>query len=432
MKTSVFGMYVSLILLLTSVTLPPLGLAQNSNELTLESAITAAVANDDWLVANQDIEQAQLEQAIADGQLPDPKMSIGLANMPTDSFSFNQEQMTQLRFGVNQTFPGGDTLQLQEKRRQQESEVNPYLRDERKASMALMVSNLWLDSYLAEQSIAFIEGDRALFEQLIEITSSRYTNAVGLARQQDLVRAELELIRLDDRLAMLKQQQNSNKQKLSQWLPDDLVALPLSAQLPLLSTPNGSLASLAQATEFFATHPKILAHNKRIAVAETQVELTRQSLKPSYTVGASYGYRDNAPMGMERADFVSLDFSFDLPLFTEKRQGPRIRASEYTASARQTERLLLFKELYADYQQAMAELSVLEQRHDLYANSLLGQMNDLTEATLSAYTADEGDFEEVMRSYIAELNTKIELLQIDVQRLKVIARLNYLLTHSTY
>jgi outer membrane protein TolC len=149
-------------------------------------------------------------------------------------------------------------------------------------------------------------------------------------------------------------------------------------------------------------------------------------------VGASYGYRDNAPMGMERADFVSLDFSFDLPLFTEKRQGPRIRASEYTASARQTERLLLFKELYADYQQAMAELSVLEQRHDLYANSLLGQMNDLTEATLSAYTADEGDFEEVMRSYIAELNTKIELLQIDVQRLKVIARLNYLLTHSTY
>jgi outer membrane protein TolC len=403
-----------------------------SNELTLDAAIAAAIGNDNWLAANENIEQAQRELALADGQLPDPKMSIALANMPTDSFSFNQEQMTQFRVGLNQHFPAGNTLQLKERRRQQESEVNPYLRADRKASMALMVSNLWFDSFLAQQSIAFINGDRALFEQLIEITSSRYTNAAGLARQQDLVRAELELIRLDDRLAMLKQLQTSNKQQLSQWLPDDLVAAPLSQQLPQMIAPTTSLTSLAQATELFARHPKILAHNKRIDVAETQVELTQQSLKPSYTVGASYGYRDNAPLGLERADFLSLDLSFDLPLFSQKRQGPRIRASEYTASARQTERLLLFKELYADYQQAMAELTILEQRHDLYANSLLGQMNDLTEATLSAYTADEGDFEEVMRAYIAELNTKIELLQIDVARLKVIARLNYLLTSSNH
>jgi cell fate regulator YaaT (PSP1 superfamily) len=61
---------------------------------------------------------------------------------------------------------------------------------------------------------------------------------------------------------------------------------------------------------------------------------------------------------------------------------------------------------------------------------LLAQINDLTEATLSAYTADEGDFEEVMRAYIAELNTKIDLLQIDVERLQVLARLDYLLAGS--
>jgi uncharacterized small protein (DUF1192 family) len=37
-----------------------------------------------------------------------------------------------------------------------------------------------------------------------------------------------------------------------------------------------------------------------------------------------------------------------------------------------------------------------------------------------------------MRAYIAELNTKIELLQIDVARLKVVARINYLLATSDY
>ena len=60
----------------------------------------------------------------------------------------------------------------------------------------------------------------------------------------------------------------------------------------------------------------------------------------------------------------------------------------------------------------------------------LGFMLNVCGSTLSAYTADEGDFEEVMRAYIAELNTKIELLQIDVARLRVISRLNYLLARS--
>ncbi len=406
------------------------GFGQAPNELSLELAITRAQASDHWLVANSEIEQAQREQASAEGQLPDPKMSISLSNLPVDSFSFNQEQMSQFRVGVNQSFPAGDTLRLQEKRGQQQSQVNPFLREDRKATIALLVSNLWLDSFLAAQSITYITADRALFEQLVDITSSRYTNAAGLARQQDLVRAELELSRLDDRLAMLLQLQNSNKQKLSQWLDDDLIAMPLSKQLPERTALVRPLTSLAEATDFFAAHPKILAHNKRIEVAKTQVELSRQSLKPGYSVGASYGYRDNSPMGIQRADFVSLDISVDLPLFSQKRQEPRIRASELTASARQTERLLLFKELYADYQQAIAELTILEQRHEFYSSSLLSQMQDLTEATLSAYTADEGDFEEVMRAYIAELNTKIELLQIDVALLKVIARLNYLLTTS--
>ena len=35
-----------------------------------------------------------------------------------------------------------------------------------------------------------------------------------------------------------------------------------------------------------------------------------------------------------------------------------------------------------------------------------------------------------MRAYIAELNTKIDLLQIDVERLQVLARLDYLLAGS--
>ena len=404
--------------------------AQPNLVVTLDRAIERALIDDDWLTANTEIERSLLEEAISAAQLPDPRVSVGLANIPMDTFEFSQEPMTQFRVGVNQTFPRGDTLKLSERQKLQQSEVNPFLRDDRKARVSLLVSHLWLQSYLSEQSVALIEADRSLFEQLVEITSSRYTAGAGLARQQDLIRAELELVRLDDRLAEMRQQRDSNKQKLTQWLPDEFIAAPLSSELPTLTSPGAKLSSLSEAASFFEMHPRILAHNKQIEVAKTAVELAQQSLKPSYSVGASYGYRENAPMGVDRADFISLELSFDLPLFSEKRQKPMIRASQYNASSKQIERTLIFKDLFSSYQQAMAELTILDERQVLYAETLLSQINDLTEATLSAYTADEGDFEEVMRAYIAELNTKIELLQINVARLKVISRLNYLLARS--
>ncbi|HAG73729.1 MAG TPA: transporter [Gammaproteobacteria bacterium] len=400
------------------------------NELSLEQAVSRAVIDDEWIIANELIELSLSQESISAGQLPDPRMSVGLSNMPLDTFNLNQEPMTQLRIGINQTFPRGDTLALQQRQKMQQSEINPYLRDNRKANIAVQVSILWLNTFLAQQSIELIQNDRELFEQLVDLTGVRYTSAAGLARQQDLVRSELELTRLDDRLAMLRQLQNTNKQKLSQWLPYQLLGKSLSSVTPDIEPPTTRLTSLGQATDFFANHPTVRAHDKRIQIAQTKVSLTQQSLKPAYSVGASYGYRDNAPMGRQRADFISLDLSFDIPYFTEKRQKPKIRASRYTASARQTERILLFKELFSNYQQANAQLDVLDERKILFEDVLLDQMNDLTETTLSAYTADEGDFEEVMRAYIGELNAKIELLEIDVERQKVISRLNYLTATS--
>ena len=407
---------------------PSISWAQN--ELSLEQAVSRAVTDDDWIIANELIELSLSQESISAGQLPDPRMSIGLSNMPLDTFNLSQEPMTQLRIGINQTFPRGDTLALQQRQKMQQSEINPYLRDDRKANVAVQVSILWLNTFLAQRSIELIQNDRELFEQLVDLTGVRYTSAAGLARQQDLVRSELELTRLDDRLAMLRQLQNTNKQKLSQWLPYQLLGNSLSSVTPDIEPPATRLTSLGQATDFFANHPTVRAHDKRIQIAQTKVSLTQQSTKPAYSVGASYGYRENAPMGIQRADFISLDLSFDIPYFTEKRQQPKIRASRYTASARQTERILLFKELFSNYQQANAQLDVLDERKTLFEDVLLDQMSDLTETTLSAYTADEGDFEEVMRAYIGELNTKIELLEIDVERQKVISRLNYLTATS--
>jgi hypothetical protein len=59
-------------------------------------------------------------------------------------------------------------------------------------------------------------------------------------------------------------------------------------------------------------------------------------------------------------------------------------------------------------------------------------MNDQAEASLNAYTNDDGDFAEVVRARIAELNANIDYLNINVDRLKTIAALNYFSSSSEY
>ena len=54
----------------------------------------------------------------------------------------------------------------------------------------------------------------------------------------------------------------------------------------------------------------------------------------------------------------------------------------------------------------------------------------LAEASLSAYTRDDGDFAEVVRARIAELNARIEALDIDIARLQTITQLNYFFATS--
>ena len=425
-----FSIKVGLIFVFIIGTLAPVK-AQVADSLTLENAIEQAIINDDWLAANENRENALREEAIYIGQLPDPKMMVSLMNLPVNSLNFDQEPMTQFRVGINQSFPRGNTLDLSQKQKLQQSDVNPYLRNERVASVTLRVTQLWLDSYLFQESINLINNDRNLFEQLVETTDSRYRNAAGPARQQDLVRAQVELTRLDDRLTALQQKLENSRQQLAQWIPYQLVMIRITPELPDLSSPNVVITDLDDASNVFKRHPQVKAIDKQIDVSQTSVELAKQSYKPSFSLGASYGYRDNGPFDMKRDDFISFEVSFDLPFFTEKRQKPKVEAANFRASAVKTERILLFKSLFASYQQAISQLSVLEERRTLFNETLLAQIEDLTEATLSAYTADEGDFEEVMRAYIAELNAKIEVLGIEVERQKILAQLNYLLTIST-
>jgi outer membrane protein TolC len=297
------------------------------------------------------------------------------------------------------------------------------------------VATLFLDAYLAQASRQLIEADRDLFEQLVEAAEAQYTSASGRARQQDLIRAQLELTRLDDRLTRLHQEQEVAQQRLAELVPS-AGHQRIAAAMPNLGTEaSGRLArSRATSTALYAqleTHPAVLAVNRRIDAVATDTDLARQKYRPGWGLRAQYGYRADDPEGRSRDDLLTVGLTFDLPLFRGDRQDREVSAAVAREAAARTDRDLLVRELVSRLDAERAELIRLEQRQDIYRSRLLPQMSQQAEASLAAYNNADGDFAEAVRARIAELDTKIEALSIDVARQQTLARISYLLTTAT-
>ncbi len=397
-----------------------------SKSLPLEKAITLAKDNDIWMKGSVLREQSLLDEAEAVGQLPDPVMSLGVANLPIDSFKHDQENMTQLKVGITQRFPRGDSLDLQSQKSLLKSEVNPYMRAERSALLQQKVSELWLDSYQAEQTIKLIESERHLFEQLVDVTNARYTSTAGKAKQHDVVRAQLELTKLEDRLTRLKLLKETSKNLLEEWLPVEWHGSDLTDNLPTIELlADGNKKELIE--KVILQHPRLQIIDKKITIEEADINIAKQAYKSGWALNTSYAYRDDAPDGMERDDFISVGVSFDLPMFSAGRNDKKVSAASLRKQASTTDYELARRHLMANFYKAHVRLMRLDERSSLYKKRLLKQMHDQTDAALSAYTNDNGDFAEVMRAYIAELNSKIEALEIETERQKARAQLNYLL-----
>lgn len=411
-----------------------------SHSLSLQSALTTAIANDPWLLGSRHNQDSMDALSIAAGTMPDPRVSLGFANIPTDTFDFDQEAMSQFKVGVTQMLPRGDSLELQQRQIALLSKKFPYERQNRVAELRATVSELWLDAYRSRATSELIKSNRGLFEQLVDVATLSYSSAVGRSRQQDVIRSQLELTRLEDRLLVLQQQFEMDSQRLTQWLassPSERMApLMLPTELPVLylssdGSPSGAVALETVSREWLLQHPAVLALEQQIESASTGISLARQKYKPEWGVSASYGYREDDPVsGRDRADFFSLGVSFDIPVFKANRQDKEVRSAVSKTEAIRTRKWLLLRQLAAGLETSRAKLRRLESRSALYANQLLPQIREQADASLSAYTNDDGDFSEVVRARIAQLNTEIEALAIAVERQKTIARLNYFLSRA--
>ena len=153
------------------------------------------------------------------------------------------------------------------------------------------------------------------------------------------------------------------------------------------------------------------------------VNIKRQQYKPQWTINARYGFRDNTPEGEPRADFFSAGISFDLPLFTERRQDQKVRAAKFQLEAIKAERALTLRHLRSKFYATQNVINLLAKRRHLYKDSLLTQIEERASVFMNAYAHNESDVSSLSHANIAVLDARIELLNINIDIKKKYCRI---------
>lgn len=402
---------------LALVVLPPAGRAQAAAPLTLAAAERLALESEpgqESLVARA---SALADRAVAAGELPDPVLRLGLANFPLESGGFGTEAMTQAQVALRQEFPRGDTLALSTRRLELQAEELSQSVEVRRRDVLYAVREAWLAARYWQDALAVVDASRPLFADLITVTRSLY--AVGRSDQQDVLRAELELSRVDDRLLEIREQQARARAELGEWIGDAAMR-PLAGGDPLPDTPPPR----AELDERLAAHPVLTAAATRVEALGAAAGLAREAFKPNWALEVAYGYRDGRlPDGSPRSDFVSLGVTVELPFFGRNRRSRELAAAlaERRAAAADREQLSrrMQRRLAADY----ARWQSLSERIELYETAIVVQAEDRARAALSAYQSEAGDFADVMRGRIDRLNAELELVRLQSERSRSIAAL---------
>lgn len=381
-------------------------------ELTLAEAERLALEHAPWLQHHRTNADAAAERAVHQSRLPDPQLTLGFLNVPTDSYRLNREDMTMTMVGIRQAFPPGSTLKLKGQAAEKELTREQARLEMEHRNLLRQVRQIWIELYFQQQSLNTLEELRRLARKQLEAAEARYRAAQET--QQTVLKARQTLARTHEREPMLRAQASRLQAQLARWV-GEAAYQPLSSELP----------SLPVVPESFdhARHPEWLAAQYGLEQARLEVEMARQEYKPGWMLDFSYGFRRPMLDGTERPDMVTAMVTLDMPIFREKRQDRRLAEKQAMESGARYEIEDKRRELEAMYRSMRAEYDALSERENIFVQQLLPATRRESQVTVAGFARDQTEYREAL---MKTFDTELEYQRLRADRIKTQAELLYL------
>lgn len=354
-------------------------------QLSFDDALQLAAERAPMLRARHAQLVASREEAARAAALPDPKLVLGVANLPVtgaDAFDFGADFMTMKQVGVMQEFPA------RAKRRARQALADDTVAQVQALSLAerlsvrLAVAQNWISLWAAQREVAALHALREPTDVAVSAATARLAGGTGSAI--DVMAAQNAALALENRIDAATASLDAARAGLARWLGEEPTALDIHGDPPPLEalpvSPGVLLASIDRLGP-------LLPWQSREALAEAQVEAAIAEKQPDWALGVTYGQRERNPEGASRSDMLMIEFAIDLPLFTRNRQDRGVAAQRAALDAVIAEREDARRVQTERLHMTLAQWEGLKRQVVRNENESLPLARDRVQAALAAYAA---------------------------------------------
>jgi outer membrane protein, heavy metal efflux system len=370
----------------------------------LKTYIDEALQSNPEIKRLADLKKASQEAVRPAGALEDPMLTFGFFNLPTNNFSLNQQDMTQIGVGASQKFPFPGKRRLRSEVAEEQARADDFiLLDKLNETRAKVIQAYWGLS-LAYASHDITEKSKNFWDLVVKVSETRY--ATGQGMQADVLQAQVELGNYLDRLLQWRQQQDSLKAELNALRNRPVAA---TVNRPAALRPRQFILKLDDVNRMLESRPQVKALKTQIDKQQKAVALARKDFYPDFNVGIDYGFRQNTPTGQYRPDFFTSYISLNIPIWFKSKQLPRLREEQAKESAAQNAYQAAFNELSAAVKDRVNKLERLNQQIQLYVTGITPQAEQASAASLTAYQVGSLEFARLIQNQIAVYQTELKL-----------------------
>ncbi|MCL4501124.1 MAG: TolC family protein [Deltaproteobacteria bacterium] len=361
------------------------------------------------LKANPEVKQmgatfkASKETIRSAGAFDDPEASFAITNLPTDTWSFSQDEMTQKMFEVSQKIPFYGKRRLRSEVAAEQARSDEYIFHDKYNEVRAKVLVAYWGLSKAYSNYDLTERNKQTWEQVVKVAETRY--GVGQGLQADVLQAQVELGNYLDRLFQWTQKEQSFQADLNA-LRNKPPQTAVSRPQPLKPRPfNLKLEDLlARAKD----RPQLQALQAIIAKQGKAVDLAKKDYYPDLTIGVNYALRENS-LEAKRADMFGTRFLVNLPIWQSAKIKPRIREELNKQTAAKEAHQNAWVQLAAAIKDRHAKLQRLSQQIILFSQGIIPQAQQAANASLPAYQVGTLTFAQLYQNVIAVYTNELQL-----------------------
>jgi cobalt-zinc-cadmium efflux system outer membrane protein len=382
--------------------------------LSFKAALDIAERQSPALAANTAQINAARSAAIPAGALPDPKLFVGVDNLPVsgeDRGRLNRDFMTMQKIGIVQDVPNADKRRAREAVAEANIDVVAAQRKIARAQLRRDTAIAWLGVYYVERKSALLdELDRENKTLAAAVTAQ---TGSGRSPAVDTVAPRQEAAELADRRDDLARDIAKARATLRRFVGKEADE-PLAGEPPLLSAEGETLRHQIH------LHPELQAFAAETRKAEAEVHEADAAKHSDW--GVELAYQKRAP---QFSNMVSVQFTFDLPIATAHRQDPLIEAKQQELARIDADREVMLRDHANELENDLADYIALTRQLDRAEHTSLPLASEKVELQIASYKAGKGDLAAVLTTRRELIDQQLKIIELQAQRAAIAAQLHF-------